>query len=196
MRVLEMRSPPSVAFSNGAKPTLRRSKYPVHECDVAGTLVPESKTRTDDYGAYAELVDESVEKHLRRERRDAIVERDEKTLLEAGRRKGGDAFFRRAQQRRFGSRAQKCRRMVGKRQHARTPPRPAHPQRLLRDRAMPAMKSVEEADCERERTRRVSLEPVRNARAHTSTSTLRGARSAPSASPTPTSVRDSSRTKT
>ena len=65
MRVLEIRSPASATGSTETKPTPRPREKVAHQRDVAGALVPESKSRADDDAAHAETIDQNLEERCR-----------------------------------------------------------------------------------------------------------------------------------
>src|SRR6185437_3354223 len=82
--------------------------------------------------------------------------------------------------------------MIREGEHPRTPTGLAHAKRAPRDLLVSAMESVEEADRQGQRPPHRAFDLVVDPHSKT----LRGASKAPSASPTPTSVRVSSRTNT
>src|SRR5580700_695372 len=175
------------------EPHAARGEHLTHEPHVAGSPVSESERRADDHPANAEPPDQYLEKCLGRERRDAVVELDKKALFKSRPGKELEALLRRAEQARLRSRPQVRCGMICKGEQSGAPSRPPEQQRLTGEFAVAAMEAVEEADRQHQRAITVAREFVTNDH---STKTLRGASSAPSASPTPTSVRDASRTKT
>ena len=73
-----------------------------HQRNVALTFVAEAEVAADDHALHAQTVDENVENEFARAGlRYGFVERDEVTLVETALSEEVDAFFRRANQRRF-----------------------------------------------------------------------------------------------
>jgi hypothetical protein len=135
-----------------------------------------------------ESIDEHVfQKGARLDGGDAIVERHQIQFVDAGRGQEVHALFKGRQQRGHVFGAQMRRRMVAKREDGRPITRPPQAQECLDDLAMAAVHPVEKSYREHERA---ALRSRFEFAVDFQTKTFRGAKSAPTASPTPTSTRE------
>src|SRR5579883_2002753 len=153
----------------------------------------EPETLSHDDAPNAEGADQRfAQKMFGRLRGDRLVERHEITRVVPRLREQIDALLGRGDERRLLTRPQKRRGMIRERERGGAPTEFAKPNRLTREVAVAAVHAVEESNRQHQRFVRIAPELVQNLH----TNTFRGASKAPCASPTPTSVRDSSRTKT